>query len=210
MSTTSGRLSPDLIRLLAERGDARSVARGEVMIHEGELSESLFILLTGQLQVFTQDERGREVIYNVLDAGEILGEMFLDGRPRSASVRALTPAECLEVRGEAIRDFIRSYPEFSELLVVKLIERLRHATLQVRSLALDDVFARTVSAINELAIVEPDRRYLPVTVTQQQIASQIGATREAVNHVFRDLHKAGFLVRGDHVGWLIAKPLPKH
>lgn len=210
MGATAGRLSPELVSLLAERGDVRRLERGEILIHEGELSESLFILLGGQLKVFTQDERGREVIYNTLDAPEILGEMFLDGGPRSASVKAVTPVECIEVDGLQIRDFMRDYPEFSESLVVKLIERLRHATQQVRSLALDDVFARTVDAINEHAVANAGRRYLPASVTQRQIASGIGATREMVNHVFRNLAKAGFLVRDGQAGWWLVKPLPRH
>lgn len=209
MSTTAGRLSPELVSLLTERGDVRRLERGEILIREGELLESLFILLGGQLKVFTQDDRGREVIYNTLDAPEILGEMFLDGGPRSASVKAITPVECIEVDGKQIPDFMRSYPEFSEALVVKLIERLRHATQQVRSLALDDVFARTVDAINEHAVVNAGRRYLPASVTQRQIASGIGATREMVNHVFRNLAKAGFLVRDGQAGWWLAKPLPR-
>lgn len=209
MSSPTDRLSPDLTRLLAERGDVRRVLSGEILIQEGDLSESLFILLSGQLKVFTQDERGREVIYNTLDAGEVLGEMFLDGGPRSASVKAISPAECIEVRGTEIRDFMRTYPGFSEALVVQLIERLRFATLQIRSLALDGVSARTLALINDLAITASGRRLLPRAITQQQIASRIGATREMVNHVFRELIKAGYLVRDEHAGWLITKPLPK-
>lgn len=205
----TGRLSPELVRLLAERGDVRRIERGKILIHEGELSESLFILLSGQLKVFTRDDRDREVIYNTLDAPEMLGEMYLDGGPRSASVQAITAVECLEVDGSQIRDFMRSYPEFCECLAVMLIERLRHATHQVRSLALDDVFARTVDAINERAVANSGRSYLPASVTQQHIASGIGATREMVNHVFRNLAKAGFLVRDGQAGWWLTKPLPR-
>jgi CRP/FNR family cyclic AMP-dependent transcriptional regulator len=210
MESPSSRLSPELIDLLTARGDARAIARGELVIQEGEYSDSLFILLSGQLKVFTQDDRGREVIYNSLEPGEVLGEMFLDGGPRSASVRATSDAQCIEVRGAEIRAFMRQYPEFSEALVVKLIERLRHATLQIRSLALDGVFARTVTAIGELALDAAGKHYLPAIITQQQIASRIGATREMVNHVFRDLLKAGVLTRDEHGDWLITKPLPKH
>ena len=209
MPSRTDRLSPNLVRLLAERGDVRRVRRSEMVIEEGDVSESLFILLVGQLKVFTRDDRGREVIYNTLYPGEVLGEMFLDGGLRSASVKALTDAECLEVRGNEIRDFMRRYPEFSESLVIKLIERLRHATTQIRSLALDGVYVRTVGAINELALTHDGRRILPLTITQQQIASRIGATREMVNHVFRDLVRGGFLIRDEQVGFVIPKPLPK-
>lgn len=209
MASSAARLSPDLIGLLAERGDVRQVSRGEILIRESDVSESLFILLAGQLKVFTRDERGREVIYNILDAGEMLGEMFLDGGARSASVKAITQAECLEVSGGEIRDFMRRYPQFSEALVVKLIGRLRHSTGQIRSLALDSVFVRTVAAIDELALTDSGQRFLPVAVTQQQVASRIGATREMVNHVFRDLVRGGFLVRDAQLGFVIPRPLPR-
>lgn len=197
-----------LMQLLAQRGDVKRLKRGVSLIEEGDTAESLFVLLAGRLNVFTRDGRGREVIYNELTPGEMFGEMFIDGGPRSASVRAVTDVECVEVRGSQLREFISSYPEFSETLVVKLIERLRRATAQIRSLALDDVFHRTVHQIDELAVQEDGVRYLPAGITQQRVASRIGATREMVNRVFRDLVRNGHLVR-DPRGLLIPRILPQ-
>lgn len=208
MTSHTGQLSGDLIRLLGERGDVRRLSPGEMVIKEGDASSSLFILLAGELKVFSQDDRGREVIYNTLSEGEVFGEMVLDGGLRSASVVALTAAICIEMRESEIRGFMQSYPEFFEVLLVKLIERLRHTTIKIRSLALDSVFVRTVSVVNELAVSQNGRCFLPKTITQQQIASRVGATREMVNHVFRDLVRGGYLVREDHVGLVIVKPLP--
>lgn len=209
MTQIPDQLPPDLLQLLAQRGDVKRVRRGASLVEEGDAAESLFILLSGRLNVFTRDDRGREVIYNELAPGEILGEMFLDGGARSASVRAVTDVECVEVRGSHLREFMRAYPEFSETLVVKLIERLRRATTQIRSLALDDVFDRTVHQINELAVQDHGVRYLPTEVTQQQIASRIGATREMVNRVFRKLIGRGHLVRHAR-GLAIPSEIPRH
>ena len=203
------RLTSDLLRLLAERGDVRHLARGEVLIHEGDKSDSMFILLAGKLKVYSRDERGREVTYNELEAGEFLGEMLLDGGSRSASVKAKTAADCLEVPARKIRTFMRAYPEFSEVLVVKLIERLRNATTQVRSLALDGVYARTVKLLREMAVTDEKVPYIPASVTQGEIASRIGATREMVNHVLRDLVRGGFLVKDEKLRLLIKKELPR-
>ena len=201
-------LSPELILELAGRGDVRQFARGSVIIREGERSQSLFILLEGQLSVFSQGERGRKVIYNTLGPGEIVGEMFLDGGLRSASVQAVTAAECIEVREFEILAFMHSCPEFSVALAKKLTGRLRRATAQVRSIALEGVFLRTVAELGALAVVESDCHYLPASITQAQIASRIGATREMVNHVFRELHKGGFLVRERRGRWRVLMPLP--
>lgn len=209
MSHLPKKLSSELIRLLVQRGDIKRLRRGALLVEEGAAAHSLFILLSGQLNVFTRDERGREVIYNQLVPGEIFGEMFLDGGTRSASVRAITDVECLEVRGSEIREFMRDYPQLSEALVMNLIVRLRQATAHIRSLALDDVFIRAVNQINALAVQENGIRYLPSAITQQHIASRIGATREMVNHVFRDLMSGGHLVR-DARGLVIPGTLPKH
>ena len=208
MEAMPDKLSPTLLRLLSERGDVMRLKRGTVLVREGDEGESLFVLLSGELVVFTRDGRGREVIYNQLIPGEVLGEMFLDGGPRSASVRASTDVECLEVRSENIRPFIRTYPEFTEALVVKLIGRLRRATQLIRSLALDHVYDRTISQINAMAVVQEGVRFLPAKVTQQHIANRIGATREMVNHVFRDLVKSGHLVRDAQRGLVIPGDLP--
>lgn len=201
-------LAPEIVLQLRERGDVRRFSRGVTFIVEGAVSSSLFILLSGQLKVFSQDERGREVTYNVVGPGEVFGEMILDGGARSGSVKALTDVECLEIRVNEIRDFMRQCPEFAESLIVKLVERLRFSTAQARSLALDSVFVRTVASINGLAVSDCQLRYLPASVTQQQVASRIGATREMVNHVFRKLVREGFLVRDSKLGLVIAKSLP--
>lgn len=186
------------------------LTKGSLLIREGEVSDVVYILVSGQLKVFTRDRRGREHVFNVLSAGEVLGEMFLDGGPRSASVAALTDAECVEIAGGEVRVLLREYPDFAELLVMKLISRLRHATAQARSLALDGVYERTVSVLNELATQDAQSRYIPAAMTQQEIANRIGASREMVNHVIRDLIRDGFLTRDDEQRLLITKELPAY
>lgn len=208
MASLQGPLSPEIVLDLMVRGDVHRFSRGSILIVEGAISSSLFILLSGKLKVFSRDDRGREVIYNLVGPGEVFGEMILDGGPRSASVMALTEVECLEIRVSEIREFMRQCPEFAEALIFRLVERLRNSTAQSRSLAFDSVFARTVASINMLAVSDCQHRYLPASVTQQQVASRIGATREMVNHVFRKLMREGFLVRDSRVGLVIAKVLP--
>jgi CRP/FNR family cyclic AMP-dependent transcriptional regulator len=90
-------LPPGLLAELAERGELRAFARNEQLISEGGSSDFLFILVAGEVKVFTQDEKGRELVYNVLQAGELFGELFLDGDVRSASVRAITDVRCILV-----------------------------------------------------------------------------------------------------------------
>jgi CRP/FNR family cyclic AMP-dependent transcriptional regulator len=114
------------------------------------------------------------------------------------------------VGSDAFRGFLRNYPDFAEFLVQKLIARVRHATGQLRSLAMKDVYQRATGLLNDLAVDCGDVRAIDKAITQQEIANRIGATREMVNHVIRDLVRGGFLVRDGERGMILVKELPKN
>ncbi len=202
-------LSPELLAQLAQCGDAQWYGRNEMLIVEGAVSDALYILIAGQLKVFTQDSKGRELVYNILQPGEFFGELFLDGGPRSASVKAVVDSQCVVIDHLAIRGFMKAYPEFAECLVYKLIARLRHATQLSKSLALHDVYERTVDLLNKVASTEGDIRVVPSSMTQQEIADRVGATREMINHILRDLTRGGFLTRDGNKRLVFTRMLPK-
>jgi CRP/FNR family cyclic AMP-dependent transcriptional regulator len=202
-------LPPDLLVELSERGQVQAFARNEIVISEGDLSDCLYILVSGELKVYTQDEKGRELVYNVLQAGELFGELFLDGDVRSASVRATTEARCIVVDQTLAYGLIRSYPAFAEFLILKLIARVRHATRLSKRLALSGVFERTVALLEQSTQLKDGIRLVPTTLTQQEIANRVGATREMVNHVIGDLIRGGFLVRNEQRELVVVKKLAK-
>ena len=203
-------LSPELLSQLAQCGDAKWYGRNQTLIVEGAVSDALYILIAGQLKVFTQDGKGRELVYNILQPGEFFGELFLDGGLRSASVKAVVDSQCIVIDHLAIRGFMKTYPEFAECLVYKLIARLRHATQLSKSLALHDVYERTVDLLNQVALREQDDiRVVPLTMTQQEIANRVGATREMINHILRDLIRGGFLARDEKKRLVFTRELPK-
>ena len=206
----AGQLSAELLENLSARGDVVLFPRGELLMTEGDEASSLHILVAGELKVFTRGGKGRELIYNILKPGEFFGEMFLDGGPRSASVIAMVDSRCIVVGHAELRSFMAAYPEFAECLVLKLIERLRHATSQIKGLALDGVYERTIVLLNQVAVTEGELCFVPPDLTQQEIADRVGATREMVNHVFRELIRGGFLSKDKRRRVLITKELPKH
>ena len=201
-------LSPELLSRLALCGDSKWYGRNELLIEEGAVSDALYILVAGQLKVFTRDSKGHELVYNILQPGEFFGELFLDGGPRSASVKAVVDSRCIVVDQMEIRSFMKIYPEFAECLVYKLIARLRHVTQLSKSLGLHGVYERTVDLLNKVALSDQDVRIVPVTMTQQEIADRVGATREMINHVLRDLMRGGFLARDEKRRLVFTKVLP--
>ena len=203
-------LPEELLAQLTLRGDIRTFQRGEMVCREGERSDHLYILVAGELKVFTLGENDRELVYNLLRPGELFGELILDGGPRTASVKAVCTSMCVVIGSDTLRAFLRNYPEFAEFLVQKLIARVRHVTEQLRDMAMKDVYQRATSLLNELAVDDGHQRLVDKAITQQEIANRIGATREMVNHVIRDLVRGGFVLRDGERGMVLLKDLPKH
>lgn len=202
------RLSPALIAALAIRSDVHRAAKGETLFEEGDAAGVIYILLAGRVKVFSRGDGKREVIYNVVGPGEVLGELFLDGGTRSASVEVLDDLEFLCFEGRDILAFMDAYPEFAHTLVLSLIDRLRRATRQIRSLSLDGARTRVVALVRELAVPDGEHQLLPSEITQQFIASRIGATRVMVNQVMRGLMLTGYLKRDGDRGIVLLKELP--
>jgi CRP/FNR family cyclic AMP-dependent transcriptional regulator len=128
------KISPELLAKLSDRGGQRNYAKGELLIAEGEASTDMYILLAGELRCFTTDDKGRELVFNVMTPGEFFGELSLDGGLRTASVQATSSVMCVVVPKSEVQAFLGEYPEFAEALVMSLIARVRRATLQAKHL----------------------------------------------------------------------------
>lgn len=169
--------------------------RGEALVEQGLKSNSLVILLTGRARVISADERGREVILATLHPGDYVGEMSLiDNQPHSATVRADIQTDVL-VLGRA--EFARCLSENTAMAyaVMKgLVQRLRQADRKIESLALMDVYGRVARVLIDFA--KPDaqgRMVIAGKVSRQDVAKMIGASREMVSRVIKDLEERGFI-----------------
>jgi CRP-like cAMP-binding protein len=173
----------------------RRYKRGEIIVEQGKKSNFLAIVLTGRARVVTTDTRGREVILATMNPGDYVGEMSLiDNQPHSASVRAEVQTDVL-ILGRA--EFARCLPENTSMAyaVMKgLVLRLRHADRKIESLALMDVYGRVARALLEFAQPDKDGQLvIRDRVSRQDVAKMIGASREMVSRVMKDLEDRGFI-----------------
>ena len=200
-------LQDELLAAIAARGGVRSYPAHAVLVTEDDRSDALYIILRGRVKAYGAAEDGREVVYATQGAGEYFGEMTLDGGPRSASVMTLEPTTCAVVPGAEVRDFLATHPDFALHLIRKLIRLARHATGNVKSLALDDVYGRIARLLRTLARDEGGVLTVPDRLTQQDIAERVGASREMVSRVFKPLVAGGYLEqRGGRI--VLLKKLP--
>jgi len=200
-------ITDPLVRELASQGAVRSFPRNTVIINEGDRGDSLFVILGGRVKVYVSDDDGREMILDHYVAGDYVGEMALDGRPRSASVMTLEPTTCSVVTRDALRSAIVANADVAMSLISTLIERARIATDKVKNLALMDVYGRVARLLLSIAEEQPDGKLVvPERLTQQNIADRVGASRDMISRIFKDLTVGGYVTVADRVITINRKP----
>jgi len=184
-------LSQDELKAISLHGVVRRYPKHAVIINEGDSSDSLYIVLEGRVKAYVGDAAGHEVMLSTQGPGEYFGEMVLDQKPRSASIMTLEPSRFLVVPAEDLRDFVLRNPQFALSLIEKLIQRVRVLTESVKSLAFMDVYGRVARLLLELAEEQDGRLVIGERLTQQEIASRVGASREMVSRILKDLSLCG-------------------
>jgi CRP/FNR family cyclic AMP-dependent transcriptional regulator len=188
---------PRLLRALAQRGTVRQYKKNTVIVHEGDSGESLYIVLQGTVRVFSTDANGREITYGTITEGDYFGEMSLDGGLRSASVESTGPVTCVVITGSKVREHMMEVPQFALELVSQVIRRARQATETARNIALMDVYGRVIAALeSENGAASPGNPVLIAPITHQGIASRVGASREMVSRLLKDLERGGYVQLG--------------
>ncbi len=200
-------LQDETLRSIATSGVVRTFARNTVLINEGDVGDALYVILSGRVKVFSSNEAGREFVIDFHGPGEYIGEMTLDGAPRSASVMTVEPTTCAVVNRAQFRDFILAHPDFAMHLIDRLIHRLRVTTGNLKSLALSDVYGRLVRLLNALAQDVDGRQVVPEKLTQQDIADRVGASRDMIGKLMKDLVAGGYLAVEERT-IVILKKLP--
>jgi CRP/FNR family cyclic AMP-dependent transcriptional regulator len=198
----------DSLRQLAQRGEVRRYRRNTVLIEEGDVGETLYVILSGRLRSYSSADNGREITYGVYGPGEYLGEMSLDGGRRSASVMTLQDSVCAVISRSTLERHIAENPQFAFELMAKIIRRARAATLSAKQLALNDVYGRLVLLLDSLAVPDADgTRRVAERLTHQEMAHRLGCSREMVSRLMKDLVSGGYLaVPGRRIELLKALP----
>lgn len=186
---------------IAKVAERKRVERGASIVRAGDSTDSLYILLTGRAKVTNTDEEGKEIILAWLESGEFFGEMgLIDGSPRSASVVAVEPCELLSLSKAEFQRCMRDNFQVAQRLMQILVRRLREADRKIESLALLDVYGRVARLLLDLSEVKDGRRVVKRKMSKQDMARMIGASREMVSKVMRDLELSGYIaVEDDHL-----------
>ena len=197
------------IQALAALGVQRRYRNGALLIQEGESGDTIYIVLQGRLRAFLGDGNGKELTLGFYGPLEYVGEMSLDGGPRSANMEAVDATTCSVISRAVLLNYIAQHPEFALELMARLIRRARLATESAGNVALIDGYGRLVRLLNQLA-QEPEasgERRLSERLTHQELAQHLACSREMVSRLLKDLETGGYIAVRERWIWLL-KALP--
>jgi CRP/FNR family cyclic AMP-dependent transcriptional regulator len=182
-------LTQQELEVLASSGVMRSYPKNTVIINENDLADSLYVIETGRVKVYCSDKNGKEFIMNTLGAGDYFGELaLLDDDRRSASVRTMEKASFLIIYKEDFNKVLLQQANIAATLIRNLTRSVRKLTQDVKALALQDVYGRVTTVLTTLAEAREDgTSIIPEKLTQQDIADRVGASREMVARILKDL-----------------------
>lgn len=170
----------------------RKYPKNTILFTEGDESSHLYIIRKGRVSVTVGDGDGRQVILNYVGEGEYFGELsLLDGKPRSATVMTVTPCEFIAISRGSFQELLTAKPDFALVVTQELTKRVRGLTESVKDLALLDVYGRVSNVLEKLS--DDSGRIDSPKVTHQDIANMVGASREMVSRIMKQL------IIGDYV-----------
>lgn len=195
-------LSKDELETLSSSSSSRSFPKNTVVIHENDPADSLFIIESGKVKVYCSDKNGKEFIMNTQSEGDYFGELaLLDDSTRSASVRTVEKSSFCIIFKDNFNRVLDDHPNIARKMIRNLAARVRKLTADVKSLALQDVYGRVANVLMDLAEARGDGTlYIPEKLTQQDIADRVGASREMVARILKDLTIGDYIrFEGRHI-----------
>lgn len=193
-------MGAEQVQNLFDRARPVRLRRGQVLFHEDEPGDTLYVIVQGKIKVGRTSADGRENLIAVLGPGEMLGELSLfDPGPRTASATAVVPTELHQLSHSEFRSWLSENPDTALLLLGALAARLRKTNETIGDLVFTDVPGRIAKALLDLADRFGEATAggikVPHDLTQEELAQLVGASRETVNKALADFDGRGWIRR---------------
>ncbi len=202
-------LDSDIIMAISNLLHYRQFPKKTQVVVEGDASHSMYFILDGRVKVYLDDDSGKEIVVNIHGKGEFFGELgLIEGIPRTASVITMDDTRVGILNEQDFKQCMIQYPEFSLKLMHNLVTRLREATETIRKLGLMDVYRRIVVTFLNMAEEHDGQMIIREKLTQQNIASRVGASREMVARILKDLRTGQYISMDD--GYIVIKKALPH
>jgi len=200
-------LSEEQLEDLVNSSVVKKHIKNSMVVNQGDETDSLYVIIEGTVDVFLQNETGKEIIINSLGPCDTFGELAPLGHiPRQASIIAKADCVFAVITKQVFMESLLINPVISMKIIELLVERIQDLTDDLSSVALDDVYHRVVRVLYKHSD-EINGKVVTQRLTQQDIANRVGATREMVHRILKELKAGEYIsINGKHI--TIEKKLP--
>lgn len=184
-------LTDEQLKLIAENLTLEIIRAGEVFIEQDTITDTAYLIISGSVKVYRITENGEEIMLDTKGCGEVVGEMaLLDGKPRSAFVETIQDSSFLCIHKAKFLEIVNKNPQISINIIRYLILQIREFNQRIEDLTSKNLNDRTYTTLKTLSSYFPNN---DITLSQEQLASIVGATRARVTESLNDLERQGLL-----------------
>jgi CRP/FNR family transcriptional regulator, cyclic AMP receptor protein len=185
-------LSPKELRAVALLFTIRSYQKDAIVVTEGDRLDLFNIILSGKSQAFWRDQDGHQLKLGVDFPGGHFVDATLGGEPTLVSVVAVEDLRLASIPMADLKQLLQRHPQVAIVLLLEVVARLRRLLARTKTLTMEDVYGRVVKLLVALA-EEGDGERVTERLTHAEIGQRVGATREMVGRVLRDLARGGYI-----------------
>jgi CRP/FNR family cyclic AMP-dependent transcriptional regulator len=183
-------LDRDTLKAIESLAVTKSYPKNSIIINQGDDTDAFYLVLSGRAVVVILHEDGRQIVLGTLCPGDYFGELScLDGDIRSATILTKEPCKCLVISKDRFQNVCSEHPSLIWVLIRDLVQKLRRATHKIEELAFTDVYGRVVRFLGE----NQETKTIEHKLTHQDIAHAVGASREMVSRVMKELALQGYI-----------------
>ena len=185
-------LSPAELEEEAQLFTVRCYPKNAIVATEGDRLDMFNIVLSGNVQAFWRDEAGHQLKLGVEGPGDHFADATLGGEVVLVSFIAVEDLRVASIRMIDLKQLLQRHPQVAVVLLMDVVARLRRLLQRTKTLTMDDVYGRVVKLLVARA-VETDGKLVSERLTHAEIGQRVGATREMVGRVLRDLARGGYI-----------------
>ncbi|WP_028453139.1 Crp/Fnr family transcriptional regulator [Chitinilyticum aquatile] len=187
-------LSEAILQQIENLAVRKVLPRGQLLYSEGEPAEQIYILVSGRLRLFSSNDAGKEYVLGFIEPGMSWGEgAMLMGEPRLVSAIAEEDCDLKVIYRRDYQALLDAHPEIKDQMLVAAYRTIKHLAETVKNLALMDVYGRVRLLLESLAVDQGDVQVVSESLTQQAIAERVGASREMIAKIMKELVFGGYV-----------------
>jgi CRP-like cAMP-binding protein len=194
-------LDPDVIERISALGTTVELAGNQVLVLKGDEGDALYDVLDGRIRISSGDADGKEIILNIIDPGDIFGEIaLLDGKPRTADASAMAASQHFRVQRSDFLGLMAAEPRLTQHLLEMVCDRIRKTSEMLEDSAFLDLPARLAKRLLSLAKYYGDSSQetalTGIQISQAELGQLMGTSRESINKHLQYWRGRGWITLG--------------